>query len=143
MTVTVHASEVIDRPVAVVFAFYALDHVRNHPRWDPDMQLEQITPGPIGVGTVIRRVNTHGGTPVVGVMKVVELEPNRSFAVEIQDGPVRTNGGVSFEPLDANRTRITIYAEFPGIDDPALEHRLTPLVRRSARNIKSLVEAEH
>lgn len=43
-------SEVVDRPVATVFRFYAYDHVRNHPRWDPDMELGKVSDGPIGVG---------------------------------------------------------------------------------------------
>ena len=142
MSVVVQVSEVIDRPIAATYHFYVAEHVRNHARWDPDMRLEQLSPGPIGVGTVIRRVNTHSGNPVEGVMKVVELEPNQSFAVEIQDGPVRTHGRVTFEPVDAGRTRITISAEFPDTDDPALKAHLTPLVQRSARNIKTLVESE-
>ena len=33
-------SEVIDRPPADVFRFYAVNHVQNHPRWDLDMELE-------------------------------------------------------------------------------------------------------
>jgi hypothetical protein len=142
MPVIIQVSEVVDRPVADVFHFYAIDHIRNHPRWDPDMQLDQISHGPIGVGTVIRRVNTHSGSPVTGLMTIVEFEPNRAFGVQIQDGPVQTNGRVTFEPLDFGRTRITILAEFPQSNDPALKERLTPLVQRSARNIKNLVEAE-
>lgn len=55
MSVKVQVSQVIDRPVDTVFQFIAHDHLRNHPRWDPDMELEQVTDGPIGVGTVIRR----------------------------------------------------------------------------------------
>ncbi len=106
------------------------------------MWLEQISEGPMGIGTVIRRVNTHSENPVEGVMTIVEFEANRSFAVEIQDGPVGTNGRVLFEPLDSRRTRITISAEFPVATDPALKDRLTPLVRRSARSIKNLVESE-
>jgi len=61
MSTAIQVSEVVDRAVEDVFHFYAHDHVRNHPRWDPDMQLEQFSDGPIGVGTVIRRVNTHDG----------------------------------------------------------------------------------
>lgn len=57
-------SEVIDRPLADVFRFHAVKHVQNHPRWDPDMELEQLTEGPIGVGTVIRRRHTHYGEPI-------------------------------------------------------------------------------
>ena len=32
MAVRIEVSEEIDRPVPVVFKFYADDHVRNHPR---------------------------------------------------------------------------------------------------------------
>lgn len=35
----VEVSEEIERPVPVVFKFFAEDHVRNHPRWDPDIEL--------------------------------------------------------------------------------------------------------
>ena len=51
------------------------------------MQLEQVSDGPIGVGTVIRRRNTHSGTPVDGTMEVVEFEPDRAMGVVIHDGP--------------------------------------------------------
>ena len=69
-------SEVIDRPPADVFRFYAVNHVQNHPRWDLDMELEQLTDGPIGVGTVIRRRHTHYGELIEGSMEVVEYEPD-------------------------------------------------------------------
>ena len=62
MAAEIDISVVIDRPVAKVFRFYAYEHVRNHPRWDPDIQLEQVSAGPIGVGTVIRRCNSRSGT---------------------------------------------------------------------------------
>ena len=47
MSVKVQVSGVIDRSVAEVFRFQAIEHIRNHPRWDPYMQLEQVTDGPI------------------------------------------------------------------------------------------------
>jgi hypothetical protein len=67
----VEVSTTIDRPVGVVWHFWAVDHVRNHPRWDPDMELEQISDGPMGLGTRIRRRNLRWGTPVEGEMEVV------------------------------------------------------------------------
>jgi hypothetical protein len=39
MAVKVDLSEEIERPVEVVFRWYADDHVRNHPRWDPNIEL--------------------------------------------------------------------------------------------------------
>jgi hypothetical protein len=37
----IEVSTTIDRPLAEVWRWYAVEHVRNHPRWDPDMGLEQ------------------------------------------------------------------------------------------------------
>lgn len=88
MAVRVDVSTVVDRAVADVWWFHAVEHVRNHPRWDPDMELEQITEGPIGIGTMIRRRNMHLDTPVDGTMEVVEFDPERIMAVVIHDGPV-------------------------------------------------------
>ena len=141
MPVKVKVSEVIDRPVAEVFHFYADEHVRNHPRWDPDMQLEQVSAGPIGVGTVIRRRNTHNGTPVEGTMEVVEFEPDRAFGVMIHDGPTETRGRVTFKAESQERTTLTIGAEFADMDE-SLESWITGLVERSGRNIKQLIESE-
>jgi hypothetical protein len=42
----IQVKELIDRPPAEVFRFIAVDHVRNHPRWDPKMAIEQLTEGP-------------------------------------------------------------------------------------------------
>lgn len=141
MTVRVQVSEVIDRPVAAVFRFYAHDHVRNHPRWDPDMHLEQVTEGPIGVGTIIRRRNTHFGAPVEGTMDVVEFEPDRAFAVVIHDGPAETYGRITFEPDGEARTRLTISARFLGMDE-SMQPTMTSLIGRTVHNIKQLVESE-
>jgi len=140
MSVSVQVSAVIDRPVAEVFHFYAHEHVRNHPRWDPDMQLEQISDGPIGVGTIIRRRNTHSGTPVEGTMEVVEFEPNRAMGVVIDDGPSETRGRVTFEAVGQGQTTLTIGAEFADMDE-SMGSRITSLVERSARNIKRLIES--
>lgn len=141
MSVRVQVSAVIDRPVADVFHFYAHEHVINHPRWDPDMQLEQVSDGPIGVGTIIRRLNTHSGNPVEGTMEVVEFEPNRTFGVIIHDGPSETRGRVTFKTESQKQTTLTINAEFADMDE-SMESWITSLVERSAGNIKNLIESE-
>lgn len=141
MSVRFQVSQVIDRPVAKVFHFYAHEHVRNHPRWDPDMQLEQVSDGPIGVGTIIRRRNTHFSTPVEGTMEVVEFEPNRAFGVVIHDGPTVVHGRVTFKAESQERTILTISAESAGFDE-SMGSLMTSLMERSARNIKHLIESE-
>ncbi len=142
MSVQFKISQVIDRPLAKVFHFVADEHVRNHPRWDPDMELEQITEGPIGVGTVIRRRNSRYGTPVEGTMEVVEFEPNRAFAVVIHDGPMEIRGRTMFEAVGDNQTAMTTVVELPGADESLDRTFLNSRLERSARNQKQLMESE-
>jgi hypothetical protein len=141
MPARVEVPIVIDRPIADVWRFYALEHVRNHPRWDPQMHLEQVSEGPIGLGTVIRRRNTHFDTPVEGTMEVVEFEAERAMGVEIHDGDSETHGRVTFAAAGPTRTTLTIRAEFLDLD-ASMEAQITPMVERSARNIKRLIEDE-
>jgi hypothetical protein len=140
MAVRIEVSEEIDRPVPVVFNFYANDHVRNHPRWDPDIQLWRDSDEPIGIGTIIQRRNSRSGTPVEGTMEVVEYEPNRAFGVVILDGPIETRGRTTFEEVGEGRTRLTVVAEMP--IDESMKERIGGLMQRSVGNIKEFVEAE-
>ena len=143
MPIQLQASQVIDRPVEVVFDFLVRDHIRNHPRWDPDIELEQVSEGPIRIGTLIHRRNSRSGTPVEGTMEVIEFEPDRAFGTLIHDGPVEMRGRTTFEALDANKTSITIHVELPGMDEASVDKDfLAGRMERSARNMKKLIETE-
>jgi hypothetical protein len=139
--VRVEASEVIDRPLATVFRFCAEQHVRNHPRWDPQIELEQVSSGPIGVGTIIRRRNSHSGTPVEGTMEIVEYEPYRAFGAVIREGGNEYRGGMRFGPHREGRTVLTIGADIPGLDESTAAS-LRSSMQRSVANIKDLIESE-
>ena len=140
MAVRIEVSQEIDRPVPVVFKFYADDHVRNHPRWDPDIELWRTSDEPIGVGTIIQRRNSRSGAPVEGTMEVVEYEPNQAFGMLTREGPMEIDGRATFEEASEGRTRLTIAAEMP--IDRSMKDRITGLMQRSIRNIKELTEAE-
>ena len=142
MSVKLQVSQVIDRPVAKVFHFLAREHVRNHPRWDPDIELEQVSEGPIGVGTVIRRRNSRSGTPVEGTMEVVEFEPDRAFGTVIHDGSVEMRGRTTFEPEGDDQTTITIIVDLPGMNESMDKSFLTSRMERSVQNMKRLIESE-
>jgi uncharacterized membrane protein len=141
MSVKVHVSQVIDRPVADVFHFFAEEHVRNHPRWDPFMRLEQISDGPIGVGTIIKRINSRSGTPVEGTMEVVEFEPNRPIGMLTHDGPVEIRGRTTFEAVGDANTTLTISVEILGMDE-SMGGMMTGAIQKSLQNIKQLIESE-
>lgn len=134
----IEVSERIDRPPAEVFRFIAVEHVRNHPRWDPKMELEQVTEVPIRVGTVIRRRHLHTGTPVEGTMQIVELVPDRALDMVIRDGEVEMHSRMTFEPEGHNGTRISGTLDIPSMTEP-----MDPApIQLSMRRMKELIEAK-
>lgn len=137
----IEVSTIVDRPVATVWQFYAVDHVHNHPRWDPDLELEKISDGPIGPGTRIKRRNTRYDPATEGMMEIIEFEPERVLGVRIRDGAITTMGRATFSPATPGTTEMTIRAEFPGMDD-SMADTIRPLMERSARTVKQLIEAE-
>lgn len=114
----VQVSIEIDRPVGDVWHFWAIEHVRNHPRWDPDIELEQISDGPMGLGTRIRRRNVRWETPVDGEMDVVEFEPERIIAFAVHDANMEMHGRATFEEPEAGRTLLTVSTDIPDVDIP-------------------------
>jgi hypothetical protein len=142
MALRFESSQVIDRPRNKVFHFYAVEHVRNHPRWDPDIELWLDSDAPIGVGTIIHRRNKRSGTPVEGTMKVVEFEPDRALAMEIHDGPAVMHGRTTFEAISKNQTRITTIIDIPWMDESADKAFLNSRLEHAARIRKQLMESE-
>ncbi|MGH2491223.1 MAG: SRPBCC family protein [Candidatus Limnocylindria bacterium] len=138
----VEASVVIERPVGTVFHFYADEHVRNHPRWNPDLELDVDSDRPIGVGTIIRRRNRMSGKLVEGTMEVLEFERDSAMAGVIREGTVEFRGGATFESLSPDRTRLTIGADMPWIADGSDVSQISMLMQRSVQNIKQLIETE-
>ena len=134
-------STVIERPAPVVWDFYAVHHVQNHPRWDPSLELKATSDDPIGVGTVVKRRATRFGSTTEGTMEVVEFEPEKVMRVETHDGPMTIHGWAVFEAVQSTGTKLTIGGDFPGMDD-SMADQVRPMLERSAANIKSLIEAE-
>jgi Polyketide cyclase / dehydrase and lipid transport len=131
----------IDRPIADVWRWYAVDHVRNHPRWDPDMHLEPITPGPLGLGSRIRRRNTRWGAPVEGEMEITEWEPERALGTHIRDANMEITGRATMEPVSTGQTALTIAIDVPRLDD-SIADVMRERMNRTAETIKELVESE-
>lgn len=142
MSITVEVSEVIERPVEDVFRIHATEHVRNHPRWDPYMQLEQLTEGPLGVGTMIKRINSHSGVPVEGTMEVVEYKLNESMGMIIKDGPVEIRGFAFYEAKSPDQTILTLKTEFLGLDESVTKSALTSQMEEAIQNHKRFIESE-
>ena len=141
MSVRIQLSQEINRPVGDVFRFFAHEHVRNHPRWDPFMQLEQVTDGPMGIGTVIKRINSRSGRPVEGTMEVVEFEPDRAIGMITHDGPVEIHGRVTFEAVGEDQTILTLHVEFLSMDE-STGSMMKSAIQKGYKTIKQLIESE-
>ncbi|MFW9767215.1 MAG: SRPBCC family protein [Candidatus Thorarchaeota archaeon] len=142
MAVQIRYSQVINRPVTTVFHFVAEQHVRNHPRWDPDIELWLESDGPIGVGTIIQRRNNRSGTPIEGTMEVVEFEPNQVIGTVIHDGPAEMRGRITFKAVNDSQTTVTTSIDIPGMDESMDKSFITSRMERSGRNMKQLIESE-
>ncbi len=126
----VELSETINRPVSEVLAFYAEDHLQNHPRWDPEMQLSSATDGEVGIGTVFNRRHTHFGDPVEGLMTVIEFERDQAFGLAIDDGTGEWFGRLRFEAIGESATRVSLLADAPGMPESADSSTLRTIAER-------------
>lgn len=130
-------SESIKRPPADVFRFVAREHVKNHPRWDSQMSLAQETPGPIGVGTKIRRTRTRGDVRIEGEMEIIQFDPDEVMGTVIHDGPMELRSWMIVEPEGEGASRLTLRVESDTVPLAMMEEP----IRGSLRRIKELVEA--
>ncbi len=143
MTAHFEVTTLIDRPAAAVFDFHARNHVKNHNRWDKDIELSLEEDAPLAVGTIIQRRNSRSGTPVVGTMEVTEFEPDHAMGMLIHDGPAVMVGRTLYQDVNDHQSNITIIVDIPAMDDSMDKGPMISAMQRSGQNIKRLVEAEY
>ncbi|MGH9176441.1 MAG: SRPBCC family protein, partial [Vicinamibacterales bacterium] len=89
---------VIKRPVEEVFDFAA------EPRYNPHMRrAEQISDGPIGVGTRFRAETSSMGRTVPMVTEITSYERPQRYASSTHLSFMDTTGTVTFEPVPRER----------------------------------------
>ena len=89
---------VIARPVEEVFDFVADE--RNEPRYNPDMlRAEQVSSGPIGVGTRFEaEARARGGTAVMAI-EFTEYDRPRRIAEVTHLTSMEIRGTLTFDPV--------------------------------------------
>lgn len=138
----IQMSVLIDRPVADVWRFYATDHARNHPRWDPDIQLDPADDRPLGLGSVLLRHSTRSGTLVEGTMEVARFDPESCLAMRVTEGPVAMDSFAYFVAPDPHHTLLTLGADIPWLEESSTSTFLRDLLRRNIGTLKALAEAD-
>jgi hypothetical protein len=96
--VRIEGEIVIDRPVEEVFDVVADE--RNEPRFNPRMRLvEQISDGPIRVGTRFRAETVSVGRPVEMVIEYTGYERPRRLASMTHMSSMDIHYTLTFEPV--------------------------------------------
>lgn len=89
---------IIHRPVDEVFDFVADE--RNEPRYNPQMRrAEQISAGPIGVGTTFRAESTSLGRPVEMTIAYTNFERPQQLTSLTHLATMDIQGTLTFDPV--------------------------------------------
>jgi len=134
----------IQRSVEDVFA-YTSDY-RTMPEWRGDVsEAEQLTEGPLAVGTRIRAGVKALGRPIDLVIEVTELEPGVRFGYRPVSGPLRTHNVYTFEP-DGGGTLVTLTDEIElrgifGLLEPVMGRMVRRQYKASLGRLKSILDA--
>jgi uncharacterized membrane protein len=105
--VDVLTETVIRRPVAEVAAFAS--DPGNAPEWYINIDsVEWRTPPPIAVGSCMDFVARFLGRRLAYTYEVIELVPSERLVMRTADGPFPMETTYTWEPLDADATRMTL-----------------------------------
>lgn len=141
------ASSVIRRSDEYVFNFIGIDLLVNYPRWSPEVrELEKLTEGPLGLGTLCRQVRVDQGNRSESTFKVVIFEPYAQIRFDGVSNPFRCD--YLLESNDATSTQVTFTFELLSLElhmrpfEKLIRIAVQDGAERTVRNIKRLIEAE-
>lgn len=99
----------IDKPVKDVFAF--ITNPNNMSKWNSAVvSLEQLTPGPVGMGTKFKNVGEMMGRRIEGEMQVIAFEPDSKYGFQMQAGPMQVNVTLTFKTVGTG-TKLNLNAQ--------------------------------
>ena len=142
----IERSIVIGRPVDEVWGF--VHDVANDRLWQTTLvESEQLTDGPMGVGTQVREVRHFLGLKIELAWEVTEFEPKSRSAIKGVSGPVPLSGGYRLEPVDAG-TRFTVSGELDAHDlfklaEPVFARITARELEANLGHLEDLLEAEN
>ncbi len=140
-------SIIINRPRSEVFAFTA--DPNNIPLYSSNMiEYEQVTEGPMGVGTRDRGAVKVAGKRIDFIDEVVKFEEGERFASRSVESQVPFELDVTYEDA-GDGTKVSWHQESPSfggffgrLADPLVNRMYAKDVHANLENLKELLEAE-
>jgi uncharacterized membrane protein len=127
---------VINRPTDVVFDFVADE--RNEPRFNPQMRrVEQISAGPIGLGTQFRAETLSRGRTVEMVIEFTSFDRPRRLSSATHMSAMEMIGTLTFDPVPGGTRMRWSW----NVGPHGLLKLLTPLVVRMGRRQEQTIWA--
>jgi uncharacterized protein YndB with AHSA1/START domain len=103
----------ISRTPPEVFAYLA--DPSNLGEWQGTDEVEQLSEGPIGVGTRFREAHIGPSSRIESITEVTDYEPGEVFGVRVIEGPVPVDGRWELEATEAGtRLRFSASGRGPG-----------------------------
>jgi uncharacterized membrane protein len=141
----ISASIEIERPQAEVFPY--VDDQQKQTEWQTSLvEARIVSEGPTGVGTRFVQKRQVPGGPRELLNEITHYDPPTRLSWKGLDGPVRSVGSVTVEPLGESRSRVTVEFDLIG---HGIGKLFAPFARAQARKqvpsdqekLKHLVEA--
>lgn len=142
------ANTLVKSSARELFKYLGEELFENYPKWSPEVkELEQITPGPVRLGTEGRQVRVDQGRRSESRFKIFTYEPDRCITLVGVSDPFRCT--YELEAIDSGElTKVTFTFEllellmvmrpFEGLVRIAIKDG----AERTVHNIKRLVERE-
>ena len=141
--INIDLGTLIDRPVKDVFAFVA--NPNNMSKWNSAVvDLQQITPGDVGVGTKFKSTGELMGRRIEGEMQVIAYEPDTKCGFQVQAGPMQVNLTMMFKTVGTG-TKVSLNAQgnpagFFKLAEPVMAGRVKSLMEENLARLKSQLE---
>lgn len=141
-----YASTIMRCPVSELFQYIADDLFQNYPKWSPEVkELEQITPGPVQVGTIGRQVRIDHGRRSESRFRISDYDVSKRLTLVGVSDPFSCS--YELQIIDSMETKLTFTFEllellpvmrpFEGL----IRSTIKDGAERTVQNIKRLVEA--
>lgn len=142
------ASAMVECPALDLFKYLGEGLFQNYPKWSPEVkELEQLTPGPVQLGTMGRQVRIDQGRRTESRFKISAYAPGERITLAGVPDPFRCS--YELEATNSEKsTKLTFTFEL--LELLVIMRPLEALVRvaikdgaeRTVQNIKRLVETE-
>jgi uncharacterized membrane protein len=142
---SIERSIVIDRPVEDVWEF--VHETTNDSLWQTTLaESEQLTDGPLRVGSRVREVRRFLGLRIEATWEVTEYQANLKSAIRAVSGPIPFTGSYRVEPADG-ATRFTVTGEldahgFFKLAEPVFARIAQRELEANLGHLKDILEAE-